>query len=144
MAVDVTTSIEIARPRSEVAAFAVDPDNATAWYANIVEVEWVTAPPLAVGSQLAFAARFLGKRLAYTYEVVEHVPGERFVMRTSEGPFPMRTTYSWEDAGSGTLMHLRNDGEPAGFAKVGAPVMAAQMRRANTKDLEALKALLER
>src|SRR5215213_524424 len=104
MAVDVVTEIEIARPRAEVAAFACDPDNATRWYENIESVEWKTAPPLAVGSRLAFVARFLGRRLEYTYEVREHIPGERFVMATQEGPFPMETTYEWRDAGGGTLM----------------------------------------
>jgi hypothetical protein len=92
---------------------------------------------------MAFVARFLGRRLAYTYEVVDLVPGARLVMRTAEGPFPMETTYTWETAAGATRMTLRNRGEPSGFAKVGAIVMAAAMRRANRKDLAQLKALLE-
>ena len=144
MPVDVVTEIEIARPRAEVAAYAADPDNATTWYVNIKSVEWRTTPPLGAGSQLAFVAQFLGRRLSYTYEVTEHVPGERFVMRTAQGPFPMETTYTWEDAGDGeTRMTLRNRGEPAGFAKLTAPAVAAAMRRANRKDLERLKHVLE-
>jgi hypothetical protein len=143
VSVDVLTEIEIARPRAEVAAFAADPDNATHWYENIESVQWKTPPPLAVGSQLAFVARFLGRRLEYTYEVREHVPGERFAMATQEGPFPMETIYEWRDAPGGTLMTLRNRGEPSGFAGVAAPLMARAMRRANRKDLRALKALLE-
>jgi hypothetical protein len=126
-----------------VAAFAADPDNATRWYENIESVQWETPPPLAVGSRLAFVARFLGRRLAYTYEVREHVPGERFVMATAQGPFPMETTYEWRDAPGGTVMTLRNRGEPSGFANVAAPLMARAMRRANRKDLQALKRLLE-
>jgi hypothetical protein len=145
MPVDVVTTIEIARPRAEVAAFAGDPDNVTAWYENIKSVEWETAPPMAVGSRMAFVAQFLGRRLAYTYEVLELVPGERLVMSTAQGPFPMTTTYTWEDAsGGGTRMTLRNAGEPTGFSKIGAPMMASAMRRANRKDLERLKTLLER
>ena len=142
--VDVTTEIEIARPRADVAMFAADPDNAVRWYENIESVEWKTSRPLAVGSRMAFVARFLGRRLAYTYEVREHLPGERFVMSTSEGPFPMETTYAWSDApGGGTRMTLRNRGEPSGFANLAAPLMARAMRGANRKDLKTLKELLE-
>ena len=145
MPVDVVSEIEIARPRAEVAAYACEPDNATAWYENIESVEWLTPRPLAVGSRLAFLASFLGRRLEYTYEVREHAPGERFVMSTAEGPFPMETTYAFEDAGDGaTRMTLRNRGAPAGFAKLAGPVMARAMRRANDHDLRRLKAILER
>ena len=144
MSVDVVSEIEIARPRGAVAAYASDPDNATAWYRNIKSVGWRTPPPLAVGSRLEFVADFLGRRLAYTYVIVEHVPGERFVMRTAHGPFPMETTYTWRDApDGGTTMTLRNRGEPAGFAKLTGAAMAAAMRRANRKDLEQLRDILE-
>lgn len=139
------TEIEIARPRNEVAAFAVDPSNTTAWYKNIQAVEWETPPPLAIGSRLRFRAQFLGRTLSYTYEVREIDSGRRFVMATAQGPFPMETTYSWEDAASGrTKMTLRNRGEPSGFSAVTAPVMKLAMRRANDADLRRLKALLER
>lgn len=145
MPVDVVTEIEIARRRVDVADYAADPDNATAWYENIKSVEWQSSRPLAVGTRLAFVAQFIGRRLAYTYEVVEFVPAERFVMHTAQGPFPMETTYVWKDAGAGaTRMTLRNRGEPTGFAKLTAPMVAAAMRRANRKDLQRLKAILER
>ncbi len=143
MVVDVRTEIEIHRPRDEVAAYAADPDNATRWYANIKAVEWKSPRPLAIGSRIAFVAEFLGRRLAYTYELRELVPGELLVMHTSEGPFPMETTYIWKDANGGTKMSLRNRGEPTGFSKLAAPVIAAAMRRANRKDLRRLKSILE-
>jgi uncharacterized protein YndB with AHSA1/START domain len=144
MAVDVRTEIDIERPPEEVAAYAVDPDNAPAWYVNIERVEWETSPPLAVGSRVAFVARFLGRRLAYTYEIAELDAGRRLVMRTADGPFPMETTYTFDPTpGGATRMTLRNRGEPSGLTGVAAPMMAAAMRRANRKDLARLKQLLE-
>jgi hypothetical protein len=142
--VDVLTETVIRRPRAEVAAYAGDPGNAPDWYVNIASVEWRTPPPVAVGSRMDFVAHFLGRRLAYTYEVTDLLPGERLVMRTADGPFPMETTYTWEtlDAGA-TRMTLRNRGRPAGFSALVAPFMAAAMRRANRKDLAALRARLE-
>lgn len=144
MAVDVETSIEIDAPTHEVAGFASDPANAPRWYVNITSVTWETPPPVSVGSRIAFVAHFLGRRIAYTYEVRELVPDELFVMSTAEGPFPMRTTYTWAETPSGgTRMTLRNEGEPSGFGRLVAPVLATAMHRANLKDLQALKTLLE-
>jgi uncharacterized protein YndB with AHSA1/START domain len=144
MAVDVVTATEIAAPRARVAAFAADPANATAWYRNITRAHVHGAAPLAVGSRIDFEAEFLRRRLVYTYEVRDLVPGERLVMSTADGPFAMETTYTWEDgAEGGTRMTLRNRGEPAGFSHLTAPIMAAAMRRANRKDLARLKQILE-
>ena len=144
MAVDVLTEIEINRRRDEVSAFAADPANAPAWYKNIKAIDWQTSPPAVVGSRIRFRAQFLGRTLDYTYEVQELRPGRRFVMSTAQGPFPMETTYTWEDAPDGaTRMTLRNRGEPSGFAAVTAPVMARAMRKANEADLRRLKELLE-
>lgn len=145
MSVDVITEIVIHRSVDVVSRYAADPSNAPEWYVNIDSVEWKTSPPLAVGSKLAFVAHFLGRRLAYTYEIVELVPSVRLVMRTAEGPFPMETTYEWAPIGpNGTRMKLRNRGQPRGFSKLVAPMMEGAMRRANRKDLARLKELLER
>ena len=131
-------------PLVEVASFAGDPGNAPRWYANIASVSWQTPPPVSVGSRMDFVAHFLGRTLAYTYEVVELDPNSRLVMRTADGPFPMETTYTWTQVdGGGTVMTLRNLGIPAGFATLTAPMMERAMRRATTKDLLRLKHLLQ-
>ncbi len=133
----------IGQPVDVVSGYAADPTNAPEWYVNIESVEWETAPPAAVGSRVTFVARFLGRSLTYTYELVEWVPGERLVMRTAQGSFPMETTYTWEaTSDGGTRMTPRNRGEPARFSKLVAPFMALAMRRANRKDLAALARVL--
>jgi hypothetical protein len=142
--VDVTVETVVERPRGEVAAYASDPDNAPEWYANIRQVEWLTEPPLATGTRLRFVARFLGRRLAYTYEVATFEPGRSLTMRTTDGPFPMETTYAWADAAGGTRMVLGNRGGPRGLARLASPLMALAVRAANRKDLARLKEILER
>jgi Polyketide cyclase / dehydrase and lipid transport len=145
MAVDVSSEIVIRRSRNDVAAYSANPDNAPAWYVNIKSVEWKTPPPLQVGSKITFVAHFLGRQLKYTYEIIEFTPGERLVMRTAEGPFPMETIYTWKSTADGnTHMTLRNRGDPAGFASLASPLMSLAMRRANRNDLARLRQLLER
>ena len=145
MDVDVSSEIVIDRPTSEICAYAADPDNAPRWYVNIKSVEWTTPPPMRIGSRIAFVAHFLGRRMAYTYEIADFVPGDRLIMRTADGPFPMETTYTWQPIGQeSTRMTLRNRGTPTGFSRWAAPIMSYAMRRANRKDLALLKRILEK
>ncbi len=141
--VDVITNISIKAPLKRVADFACNPDNAPKWYVNIKTVEWKTPKPLSIGSNIAFTAHFMGKKLAYTYQVIE-LSETKLVMKTAEGPFPMETTYQFEKMDeSTTKMSLRNCGNPSGFSKLVAPFMRIMMRKANQKDLQKLKVFLE-
>ncbi len=142
--VNVLTEIIINKPIDEVATYATDPDNAPEWYKNIKSAEWKTPKPLQVGSKIAFVAQFLGKELAYTYEIVEYPPNQKLVMKTSEGPFLMETTYTWTSTNNNhTVMTLRNAGNPTGFSKLFSPLMALMMKKANQKDLKMIKGILE-
>lgn len=144
MSVDVRVARTIDRPVAAVAGYAADPSNTPHWYRRIATIRWLTDPPVTVGSRIAFEARFMGKRLDYTYEVTEYSPGEALTMSTAEGPFPMTTEYRWSPVDvDRTRMTLRNFGEPTGFSKLSAPFMAIAMRRAMTQDLRRLATILE-
>ncbi len=146
MAIDVETAVEIDRPRSVVAAYAADPDNAPAWHANVERVEWkAKRKRLGIGSHFVFVGALVGRRLTYTYAVTEFVAHERLVMRTDDGPFAVETTYAWQDTpDGGTRMTLRTRGEPSGLgSRLTAPLMASALRRTNGNDLARLKELLE-
>jgi uncharacterized membrane protein len=142
--VDVFTEITIQAPLQKVSEYAANPDNAPEWYMNIDSSEWQTPKPLVIGSQIAFKAQFLGRELAYVYEIIEFVQGQKLVMKTANGPFPMETIYTWEAVDDEvTRMTLRNKGIPAGFSKLVTPFMSMMMKRANNKDLRKIKQILE-
>jgi uncharacterized membrane protein len=142
--VDVKTEILINCPIANVATYASNPDNAPEWYVNIKSVEWVTKKPLAVGSKIAFKAKFLGRELAYTYEFIKLIQHKKLVMKTAQGPFPMETTYTWTVIDDqSTRMTLRNRGIPSGFSKLLSPFMMMAMKKANKKDLRSIKKILE-
>ncbi|SFE66169.1 Polyketide cyclase / dehydrase and lipid transport [Bacillus sp. OV194] len=143
--VDVFTEININRPVSQVSEYAADPDHAPEWYVNIHSAEWITPKPLKVGSQIAFKAKFLGRELAYVYEIIEFIPGSKLVMKTANGPFPMETIYTWHAIDQNhTHMTLRNKGIPSGFSRMISPFMSSMMKRANMKDLKKIKDMLEK
>jgi uncharacterized membrane protein len=143
--VDVLTEMIINCPQEKVAEYAANPDNAPEWYVNIKSAEWKTEKPLTIGSQIAFKAEFLGRQLAYVYEIVEFIPSQKLVMRTANGPFPMETTYTWEAIDNRvSRMTLRNKGIPSGFSKLFSPFMSSMMKRANQKDLRKIKEILEK
>ncbi|MEP7236078.1 MAG: SRPBCC family protein [Ignavibacteriota bacterium] len=143
--VNVFTEITINVPCDIVSRYVADPDNAPKWYENIKSIHWLTPKPLTKGSLLIFTAFFLGKKLEYTYEVAQYLPGEKLVMKTADGPFPMETTYTWEiTIPMVTRMTLRNKGVPSGFSAILSPFMEMAMRRANRKDLERVKSILEK
>ena len=143
--VDVVTEIIINSSISQVSEYAANPDNAPKWYVNINSAEWRTPKPLANGSQIAFKAKFLGRELAYVYEIVEFIPGKKLVMKTAQGPFPMETIYTWKEMDANrTKMTLRNMGNPTGFSKIFSPFMSSMMRKANMNDLKIIKEILEK
>jgi uncharacterized membrane protein len=144
MTVDILTTIVIDRPITEVAAYSGDPSNAPIWYRRIDSAEWQTEPPMMLGSRIRFNAKFMGRAMEYTYEITEYTSGEQVSMRTTQGPFPMATTYTWRAVGeTHTHMALRNHGEPTGWARLIAPLVSRAMRRAMTQDLADLKHILE-
>jgi hypothetical protein len=143
MSVDVTVETQVARPRSEVAAFACDPANDTRWITALSSVRTLTDGPFATGTRVERVASFLGKRIEYVNEVVGYEPGARLDMRSVKAPFPMRVTYEFLDAQDGSVMRIHAEGDADGFYRLAGPLLAAAVRRGIAKDLATLRRELE-
>jgi uncharacterized membrane protein len=143
MSTDVQAETRIDRPRSEVARYVTDWRNDPEWIGAVSEARLLTEPPLGVGSHVERTATFLGRRMEYVNEVVEHDPDARLAMKSVKGPFPMTVEYEFEDAGSGTLVRIRARGDASGFYRLAGPVLSRAVKRSIAADLERLKAALE-
>ena len=142
MNIDVKAEVVINRPKDEVAGFAMNADNDPIWIGGIVEAKVVTEPPFGKGTKVARVAKFMGRRMEYTPEVIRYEPGKLLEMST-DVPFEMTIRYEFEDAGDGTLARIRVQGEGSGFYRLAAPLLARMVKRNVTSDLRTLKRLLE-
>ena len=138
-----TVSAQIDRPTSEVAAFAMNPENEPRWIGGIKTARLLSPPPVGVGTQVERVAAFLGKQFSYILQAEEYEPGHKVVMTSVRGPFPMRVTYSFDAAGSGTRVTNRVEGDTGGFYRLAGPLMKLAVKRSLTRDLATLKRLLE-
>ena len=141
---DVKVETVIERPRLEVARYAMDPANDPLWIGGVEEARPLTSGPIAVGSRVARVAKFMGRRIDYVLEVLEHQPTGVLVMRSIEAPFPMLVTYGFADAvGGGTVVRIRVEGEPDGWMRFGGRLSSFMVKRKVRGDLKRLKGLLE-
>lgn len=138
----VETTID--RPREEVAAYVVDWRNDLSWIGALTESTLLTEPPVGVGSRVRRVASFLGKRIEYVNEVVEHEPGARLAMRSVQAPFTMTVVYEFGDAPGGTLVRIRTEGDASGFYRLAGTLLSRVVKRSIAADLGRLKTTLER
>jgi len=143
MAVDVTATASIDRPRDQVAAYLRDPANDTTWIGGLRSARLLTPGQVTVGSQVERVASFLGRRVQYVNEITE-LTADRLAMRSVHSPFPMRVTYGHRDAGDHTTeVSVRVQGDAARFYALVAPLLGLAVRRSITRDLRNLKRVLE-
>jgi len=134
-------AVEINRPIDEVFAYLDDPSKTPEWN-SIVEEARPSETPVRRGTTISSRARFLGRKIESTFEVVEHVPNKKVVQRT-EKPFPFTLTNVFEAAGKGTRVTAVFEGEPGGFFKVGEPILARIAKKQFQAQLDTMKELLE-
>ena len=143
MAIDTRAVIDVARPREAVADYLRDPANDPHWIGGLRSARLVTQPPVTGGSQVERVASFLGRRIEYVHEITE-LTDTRLAMRSVRSPFPMRVTYSFNDAGKErTEVSVRVEGDASRLYRLADPLLALMVRRSVQRDLRNLKRNLE-
>ena len=143
MGIDVKAQVVIRRSRDHVARYAMDPANDPVWISGITEARMLTEPPLTEGTRVERVATFMGKRIEYVLEVIDHDAKALLGMRSVKGPFPMKVTYELEEMEDRTLAKIRVQGEAGGFYKLAGPVMSRAVKQNITNDLKTLRDLME-
>jgi carbon monoxide dehydrogenase subunit G len=143
MAIDVTATIEVARPRAEVAAFLEDPANDLRWIRALTSSERLGAGPTGTGLRVRRVAKVMGRSMPYTTEIVGYEPARALEMETVDGPFPMHVTYRFADTAAGTSVSVRNRGGKGLMFAVFGPFTGWMVNSRVKGDLRALKRALE-
>lgn len=135
---------DIARPANEVFAFFADASNNPKWQNGMVSCQWVTDPPIAVGSTYEQHARFMGRDVSSVFVVTEFAPGSSIKIETVESTFPI-TVHRWIEATGPNTSRVNADigGGPTGFLRLLAPFMAGKAQKSVDADYDRLKVLLE-
>lgn len=137
-------SREIARPASEVFDFVADSSNNPRWQQGQRSCVWTSAPPIRVGSTYEQEARFLGRNVLTSFEVLELDPGRSITISSTAGSFPIRVRRSVEPLGPDRArVTAEITGDPGGFFRLAAPLVRRMAQRSVDGDYDRLKALLE-
>jgi uncharacterized membrane protein len=141
----IVVNIEINRPAPEVFDYLEDVENNPKWLRGMISAQWTTEPPVRVGSRYEQLAKFMGKQIRTSFEVVAHEPPKKITISSREGSsFPITVTRAVEPLDArGCRVTETVDSEPGGFYRIAQPILRVLVRRTIGRDYKRLKALLE-
>lgn len=141
---EVIVSIDVDKPAGEVFDYLADMANNPDWQRGQERCTWTSEPPLRVGSTYDQRARFLGRTITSSFEVVELEPGRRIRIVSTAGTMPIDVTRTVEPlADDRCRVGAEVRGEPPRAMRLLGPMLDRLVRRSVTGDYERLKARLE-
>ena len=139
----VETSVHIGRPSDEVFAFISNFENNPLWQSGQIKARFTSDGPLGVGSTYDQVAKFLGRQIVSTFEVLEYEPGRRIKASSTSGSFPITFTRVVESVDGGAQVSAVVEGDSSGFFRLAEPIMARMVQRSVEMDYRNLKRLME-
>lgn len=144
MSISVTSSVDIARPASDVFDYVANFENNPAWQKGMKSARYTSPMPMVVGSTYDQVASFLGKEIVTSFEVTALEPGRSVTITSTSGTFPIEVTRTVEATGEGTCRASADvNGSPGGLFKLAGPLMRMMVESSVRKDWANLKAMLE-
>jgi len=146
MSLDVTATVDIDASPEAVAAVEFDPARDPEWIGGVNRVEWISQPPLALGSQVRRLGAFMGRPIEWIMRTDAFEPARHVAMHALKSPFPMDVDYHLEPAAGGraTRASIRIRGEGRGMYGMPGWLMAPMVKRSVQGDLKRLKRIVER
>ncbi len=140
-----TAERTIRRPADEVAAFFFDASNNPKWQNGMVSCEWISGPPIAIGSTYVQLARFMGRDVRSTFVVTGYEPGRMIRIETIESTFPIQVERRVEpiDESSCRVTADITGGPDRRLLKMLSPLMGGRAQKSVDADYDRLVQLLE-
>ena len=133
----------IARPTDEIFAFLSDPRNRRLWLYPAEEAALTSPEPVGVGTTFRTTMRVQDTRYHYTWEVIDHQPPNRQVIRSTSGQIPTTLTYQLDARDDGTWVELAATRRPGGWLRLLQPAIAYTENRRLGMTFARLKRALE-
>ena len=139
-------TVVIARPAEEVFDFLALAEYLPRWDSSVLECVQVGSGPVTVGTRYRGASRIVGRRIEWTTEVTEFVPGVRMTSRSVEGPLTFTVSYEVSSCPAGTTLRYRlaaESGLGGAFGRALEPIVQRAQTKVVRANLDTLVRLLE-
>jgi uncharacterized membrane protein len=143
MATKAEYSLVINQPVEKVYAYLADVRNNPKWQVGIQETRIDPDGPTMVGTKVTDVRSFIGRKLEFTYEVVEMVPNTVLSLKSLSGPFPFRGTTTLQTRDGATLVSVTFEMEATGFFKLAEGLVASSLKKDVETSFAQLKDILE-
>lgn len=142
--IKVETTVQIDRPSEEVFTYISNFENNPEWQSGQLKAKFTTDGPLRVGSTYDQVAKFLGRQVVSTFEVVEYEPNRKVKASSTSGSFPITFTRMVEPSDEGSEVTAIIEGDATGFFKLAEPLLKVMVKNSVDADYQNLKRILEK
>ena len=137
------TTITIERPVDEVLAYVTVVENTTQWTESTVEAVQTSEGPVGAGSTCRIVSQAMGQRFTHEFEVTDFQPAKRYAVQSTDGPFPLSMTYTFEVVEGGTRLRVVSEADLGGLMSIAGALISGAAQKQMETDHRNLKRVLE-